>query len=303
MADGHPGRSPIRRFMAARLMTPGCARRLGSGGIQRRRLVAGGGHQRSRRSVARQSYAAPPIIATQTLQPIQTNVLSSSTIVYDLGQNAAMIPHLTTHGPAGVGDPNHPGGTDQRRRHGQPQLGGRRDGLLAIHPGRHRFGNLDAEIFLSRLPLSAGGTDPRPGFVAIAGGGRLVGRGDPERLHQCGQLLLFHTIYSTASAPSSSWAQRNNLISILTDCPHRERLGWLEQYNLNGPSLRYEFDLGRLFAKTMQDMADSQTSPAPAWCPDIAPEVTRVQRRFPGFARMGQFGHPRALAAISVHRR
>ena len=25
------------------------------------------------------------------------------------------------------------------------------------------------------------------------------------------------------------WAQRNNLISILTDCPHRERLGWLEQ--------------------------------------------------------------------------
>ena len=54
------------------------------------------------------------------------------------------------------------------------------------------------------------------------------------------------------------WAQRSNLMSVLTDCPHRERLGWLEQYHLNGPSLRYEFDLAQLFTKTMNDMADSQ---------------------------------------------
>jgi hypothetical protein len=66
------------------------------------------------------------------------------------------------------------------------------------------------------------------------------------------------------------WAQRNNLISILTDCPHRERLGWLEQYNLHSPSLRYEFDVGTLFAKTMQDMADSQTTSGLQ--PSIAPE-------------------------------
>ena len=48
-----------------------------------------------------ESDAAPPIIATQILQPIQTNVLSSSSIVYDLGQNAAIIPQLTAQGPAG----------------------------------------------------------------------------------------------------------------------------------------------------------------------------------------------------------
>jgi hypothetical protein len=66
------------------------------------------------------------------------------------------------------------------------------------------------------------------------------------------------------------WAQRANIVSVLTDCPHRERLGWLEQYHLNGPSLRYEFDLARLFTKGMNDMADSQLPDG--MVPDIAPE-------------------------------
>ena len=55
-----------------------------------------------------------------------------------------------------------------------------------------------------------------------------------------------------------------------TDCPHRERLGWLEQYHLNGPSLRYEHDLRSLYSKTLQDMADSQLPDG--LVPDIAPE-------------------------------
>jgi len=66
------------------------------------------------------------------------------------------------------------------------------------------------------------------------------------------------------------WAQRSNLAHVITDCPHRERLGWLEQYHLHGPSLRYEWDLERLYAKTLQDMADAQTPGG--LVPDIAPE-------------------------------
>ena len=78
---------------------------------------------------------------------------------------------------------------------------------------------------------------------------------------------LFNRIHSLIT-----WAQRSNSVSVLTDCPHRERLGWLEQYHLNGPSLRYERDLTNLFAKTMQDMADAQLPNG--LVPDIAPEYT-----------------------------
>jgi hypothetical protein len=66
------------------------------------------------------------------------------------------------------------------------------------------------------------------------------------------------------------WAQRSNLAHVLTDCPHRERLGWLEQYHLNGPSLRYETDLTRLYAKTFGDMADAQEPNG--FIPNVAPE-------------------------------
>ena len=68
------------------------------------------------------------------------------------------------------------------------------------------------------------------------------------------------------------WAQMNNMASLMTDCPHRERLGWLEEDHLNGPSLRYEFDLAQLFAKQMNDIADSQLTNG--LVPDIAPEYT-----------------------------
>jgi len=68
------------------------------------------------------------------------------------------------------------------------------------------------------------------------------------------------------------WAQRNNMVSVLTDCPHRERLGWLEETHLNGPALRYEFDLAQLFTKTLNDIADSQLDNG--LIPTTAPEYT-----------------------------
>ena len=92
------------------------------------------------------------------------------------------------------------------------------------------------------------------------------------------------------------WAQRSNMMSVLTDCPHREKLGWLEQYHLNGPSLRYEFDLAQLFTKSMNDMADSQLRQRPG--AGHRAGIRAVRRRLPRFARMGQRLRPRAVAAI-----
>jgi hypothetical protein len=68
------------------------------------------------------------------------------------------------------------------------------------------------------------------------------------------------------------------MVSVLTDCPHRERLGWLEQYHLNGPSLRYEFDLAQLYTKGMNDMEDSQLQNG--LVPDIAPEYVVFKSGF-----------------------
>jgi alpha-L-rhamnosidase len=73
------------------------------------------------------------------------------------------------------------------------------------------------------------------------------------------------------------WAQRNNMMSVMTDCPQREKRGWLEEDHLNGPALRYEFDLAQLFTKTLNDIADSQLSNG--LVPTTAPEYTVFRDR------------------------
>ena len=53
-------------------------------------------------------------------------------------------------------------------------------------------------------------------------------------------------------------AVRSNMQSVFTDCPHREKLGWLEQVHLNGPGLLYNYDLAAYGPQIMQNMADAQ---------------------------------------------
>ena len=60
--------------------------------------------------------------------------------------------------------------------------------------------------------------------------------------------------------------------SVLTDCPHREKLGWLEESHLLGSSIMYNYDVERLYGKIAGDIQDTQKSYG--LVPDIAPEYT-----------------------------
>ena len=53
-------------------------------------------------------------------------------------------------------------------------------------------------------------------------------------------------------------AVQSNMQSVWTDCPHREKLGWLEQVHLNGPGLLYNYDLTTYLPKVLRDIADAQ---------------------------------------------
>jgi alpha-L-rhamnosidase len=67
-----------------------------------------------------------------------------------------------------------------------------------------------------------------------------------------------------------NWAIKSNFQSVLTDCPHREKLGWLEQTYLMGGSVHFNFDLYHLYNKQVNDMMEAQTPEG--LVPDIAPE-------------------------------
>jgi hypothetical protein len=62
------------------------------------------------------------------------------------------------------------------------------------------------------------------------------------------------------------------LQSVLTDCPHREKLGWLEVSHLLGRGIMFNHRTPAFYAKVSQDMREAQLENG--LVPDIAPEYT-----------------------------
>jgi len=94
---------------------------------------------------------------------------------------------------------------------------------------------------------------------------------------------LFNQIYSLID-----WAVQSNIQSVVTDCPHREKLGWLEQTYLMGASMFYNYNLYPLYRKAIRDMIVAQTPEG--LVPDIAPEFVPFQRGFRDSPEWGSAG-------------
>jgi hypothetical protein len=119
-----------------------------------------------------------------------------------------------------------------------------------------------------------------------------AGKDNPENLPEIESITGLHTCNSADEAGSFvcskpmfnethsliDWAIRSNMASVLTDCPHREKLGWLEQAHLMQYSLQYRYNLSRLYPKIMEDMRASQLSNG--CIPTIAPEYVRFANGF-----------------------
>jgi len=84
---------------------------------------------------------------------------------------------------------------------------------------------------------------------------------------------LFNQIFDLIN-----WSIKSNMASVATDCPHREKLGWLEQTYLIGPSMHYNFNIHTLYNKIVDDMIDSQLENG--LVPDIAPEYVPFEGGF-----------------------
>ncbi len=84
---------------------------------------------------------------------------------------------------------------------------------------------------------------------------------------------LFNQIFELIN-----WGIKSNMASVATDCPHREKLGWLEQTYLIGSSMHYNYDIHAFYTKIVDDMMDSQLDNG--LVPDIAPEYVHFDGGF-----------------------
>jgi alpha-L-rhamnosidase len=220
------------------------------------------------------SCAAPPIRKFEIHRPIATHTLTNGDIVFDLGQNAAHVPRISVTGPPGSKIRLIPSELlDAEGAANQASMGAGHRGSIwceytkataGVETWSPKFFYVGCRYVQVHLtPAPAGGA--LPGVKSLAGI-VIQSSSEPVGEFECSN-PLFNRIRNLVR-----WAQRSNMVSLLTDCPHRERLGWLEEDHLNGPALRYEFDLAQLFTKTLNDIADSQLTNG--LVPTTAPEYT-----------------------------
>jgi alpha-L-rhamnosidase len=214
------------------------------------------------------SCAGPPIRVFDVLTPVGSKQLGTGVTVYDLGQNAALMLRLKVKGPAGSSVKVIPSETINAQGDIQDDMCGgdsywtytlKGDGDESYFSKFYYRGGRYLKVELNGPP----GSGDLPEIESIEG----------DTIHADAPAVgtfscsndRFNKIYTI-----TRWAQMNNMMSVLTDCPTREKLGWLEEDHLNGPAFRYNFDLSTLLTKMLNDMADSQRADGlvPSTCPD-----------------------------------
>jgi hypothetical protein len=223
----------------------------------------------------------PPQLDPQTTEPLKVmEVFDPKTetepklgvLVYDFGQNASGIPRITVSGKRGDTVKLTP---SELLKDGMANQANQGKGYTLTYILK---GDV-AEVWQPRFSYY--------GFRYLQLElGLLKDRGTPENKFEITKIEMLHTRNSAAQVGGFScsnelfnktktlidWAIKSNMVSVLTDCPHREKLGWLEQDHLVGNSLQYNYDLASLYKKIINDMRLSQTEDG--LVPEIAPEFT-----------------------------
>ena len=220
------------------------------------------------------SQQSPAIHVAQIFQPAKISEPRPGVSVYDLGQNFSGWPEISVKGPRGSsikmisGELLDRDGFASQRSSGGPQwftytLSG--NGIETWRPRFSYWGFRYVQV--ERTP----DLDVMPQLISLSGQFLHANAANTGEFASSSDLLnRTHHLIDAAIL--------SNLQSILTDCPHREKLGWLEESHLLGSALMYDFDLATFYAKIISDMADAQTTDG--LIPDIAPEYVVFEEGF-----------------------
>ena len=218
------------------------------------------------------SILIPPMRVVEHVQPTSKSVVRPGTYIYDMGRNFSGWPEIRVSGQAGdiirilPGELLDKSGQVTQRSASAGKTNPvlftyilRGEGVETWHPRFSYYGFRYLQV--ETVPAEPGATLPT--LVSLAGD---FVHDDVSRdgVFKSGNPLLndIHHLIDQAIL--------SNLASVLTDCPTREKLGWLEQTYLNGASVMYNYGVAQLYQKAVSDMAEAQLPSG--MIPSIAPE-------------------------------
>jgi alpha-L-rhamnosidase len=217
---------------------------------------------------------APPVKVMQTFTAVKVTQPTAGIFVYDLGQNFSGWPVLAVQGAAGsvvtlrTSELLTSAGLADQTSSGAPvyftyTLKG--SAAETWHP-RFAYTGFRYVQVEGAVPAAQAGSFPgRPQVSAVTGQFIYASAENVGVFTSSDQdLARIHALVLAAV--------RSNLQNLLTDCPHREKLGWLETRHLLAPSIMFNYDVAAFYEKAIDDARDTQTSDG--LVPDIAPEFT-----------------------------
>lgn len=225
------------------------------------------------------SQRSAPLTVRDRIPTVRLFKTKQGQWVYDLGQNFSGIIRLSLHAknthpvklyPAELLNPD---STVNQSASGTPFWFGytpKGKGMENWQPQFTYYGFRYVQVE-GAIPTGQPNPDGLPEIIEITG------------LHTCNSAEnagsfhcskpLFNQIYELID-----WAIRSNMASVLTDCPHREKLGWLEEAHLMQYSVQYRYNLAQLYEKTFNDMRSTQADNG--MIPTIAPELVEFEGGF-----------------------
>ncbi|MGW0817403.1 family 78 glycoside hydrolase catalytic domain [Streptomyces viridiviolaceus] len=214
----------------------------------------------------------PPVEVVDSVTPVSMSEPRPGVHVFDLGVNIAGRPRLKVTGPAGTSVVIRPAelltadGTVNQRFTGSPCYDRY---ILRGDPGGEEWAPATVYHGFRYLQVEQLPGPPAPDTVR----GEVMRTANPRAGgFSCSSALLngIHRLIDRAV--------QGNMFSVLTDCPHREKLGWLEQTHLVFPAVAGGYDVAAHYRKLVRDMSDAQTESG--LVPGIAPEYTVFEDKF-----------------------
>jgi alpha-L-rhamnosidase len=233
---------------------------------------------------------APEVTESASHEPVKKSEPSNGRTVYDLGQNFAGVPHIRVSGGAGSrvkltpGELLNPDGTVTQRGSGGPvwwsyTLAGTQGG----ETWEPMFGFYGFRYVQVEWTRSSGKME------------EIAGREWHSRTPETGTFASSDPMLNAIHGLIVN-AMHNNEMTILTDCPQREKLGWLEESHIVAAGLMFNDDLKGLYRATALNIADAQR-------PDgMVPTTAPMYSKFGGdFGDSPEWGSAAILAAWKAY--
>lgn len=218
----------------------------------------------------------PPVRATETITPVAVTSPANGVQIVDFGMNFTGLPEIKLNVPAGTrimlryGEILHPDGTLnpmtsvcgqikgmlKNDKGEEAPIGGPGAPAIAWQQDIHTARGGEGEIYRPDFTFHAFRYMEITGLLEVPKLEDIRGIRLHSELADAGSFSCSNELFNRIQKITRN-TFRNNVVSVQSDCPHRERFGYGGDIAVTSEAFMMNFDMAGFYAKTARDFADA----------------------------------------------